>query len=413
MAEDIPDDIPEFTTFEHQKENILPLRQGRSAKALASIFSLSPSGLDAHLAEGHARFQAELAALTPDDGDPLDVHHRYVRWVLEHYPQGHNHDSNLIPLLEKATRAFKDDERYRNDPRYLHLWLMYAKYVEVPRDIFVFLLRNEIGGELAAFYEDYGGFLESIEKYDQAKEIYELGIHRRAQPLEKLHRRFTQFQLRQMQRLIKAEEEAAQPQHADASAPARPVQPKVRKALGAKTTKPSSTSAAASSTPSALANPASAANGRALSGSRGLGGAATIGPAKKPVSKKTNQAKISIFVDPDGTASATAPAAPWPDVGTETSRRKENRVEATQWRGAKLRQAPTASTRPVCERIEVYRDEGEEEEAPNTSESGEEGGEESWKSITIAPKAGEEMSEAEMLIKNPFKNYSSREVDRI
>ncbi|CAO3624839.1 unnamed protein product [Cunninghamella blakesleeana] len=35
------DSIPEFAFFENQKENILPLKGGRRAKALASLFQLS------------------------------------------------------------------------------------------------------------------------------------------------------------------------------------------------------------------------------------------------------------------------------------------------------------------------------------------------------------------------------------
>lgn len=155
-----PSAIPEFASFEHQKENIQPLRQGRSATTLAHLFS-APHPPD-H-SQMHAQFARELAALDDLD-DPLDVFARYIRWTIEAYPQGPNHDSNLVPLLEQATRRFKDDVRYRNDPRYLRCWLLYANYVKEPKEIFVYLMGNDIGTQLAALYEDYATLLEKMQR---------------------------------------------------------------------------------------------------------------------------------------------------------------------------------------------------------------------------------------------------------
>ncbi|RUS31027.1 Mad3/BUB1 homology region 1-domain-containing protein [Jimgerdemannia flammicorona] len=156
-----PPNIPEFASFEHQKENIVPLRQGRSAALLAHQFSAPSSDLSAERASVHAHFADELAHLDDLD-DPLDVFSRYIRWTLEAYPQGPNHESNLVPLLEQVTRKFKNERRYKNDPRYLRCWLLYANYVEEPKDIFVFLMRNDIGTDLAALYEDYALLLEKM-----------------------------------------------------------------------------------------------------------------------------------------------------------------------------------------------------------------------------------------------------------
>lgn len=33
----------------------------------------------------------------------------------------------LIKLYERVTRAFKDEARYTNDPRYLRLWIEYVR----------------------------------------------------------------------------------------------------------------------------------------------------------------------------------------------------------------------------------------------------------------------------------------------
>ena len=52
--------------------------------------------------------------------------------------------ADLIPLLDEATRVFANDSRYRNDPRYLKLWLAYAKYCRDAEEILQFLTRSRV-----------------------------------------------------------------------------------------------------------------------------------------------------------------------------------------------------------------------------------------------------------------------------
>lgn len=80
---------------------------------------------------------------------------RYVRWTLSSYPTGPSHASHLVPLLERSTRRFVHEEQYRSDIRLLKLWLLYAKYVDRPKDIFRFLEGLQVGTKLASFYEEW------------------------------------------------------------------------------------------------------------------------------------------------------------------------------------------------------------------------------------------------------------------
>lgn len=175
----------DISTIEQQKENIQPLASGRSASQLAALSSQSRSTLGAKLATEHKRFQAQLAAVATydeegawEDGregftsdevaamaeDPLDPHHQYVRFVNGNYPAGASAQNRLVPLLEASTRAFVNDERYRNDPRYLRLWSMYAKNVDCPEDCYRFLFARGIGERLALLYEEYAFVLEAVGK---------------------------------------------------------------------------------------------------------------------------------------------------------------------------------------------------------------------------------------------------------
>lgn len=108
-----------------KKENIIPLKTGRSAKALAT--TISPEQLEI------TAKQFERAIADPqnkDSNDPLEIYHCYLKWMKENYPSGHK---SLHGLLEKTCSTFKRDERYRNDPRYLNMWLMVRVLVDVSR----------------------------------------------------------------------------------------------------------------------------------------------------------------------------------------------------------------------------------------------------------------------------------------
>ena len=38
----------------------------------------------------------------------------------------------IVPLLQRATRTFQDEEQYKNDPRYLRMWIRYVDTVQAP-----------------------------------------------------------------------------------------------------------------------------------------------------------------------------------------------------------------------------------------------------------------------------------------
>jgi checkpoint serine/threonine-protein kinase len=149
----------DLAEIEQEKENIMPMRGGRSAAALAQVFAAPDSARASHLEKQRCHFQNDIANAHEMD-DPLEVYYRFVRWTIDNYPQGNSSESNLVPLLEQCTRTFRTDKRYKNDPRYLRCWLMYADNTSEPRIIFRHLEANGIGQDLAAYYEEYAAYLE-------------------------------------------------------------------------------------------------------------------------------------------------------------------------------------------------------------------------------------------------------------
>jgi checkpoint serine/threonine-protein kinase len=326
------EDLINFDVIEGQKENIQSLPGGRSARKLAELYSPSPlhklntpTPVDTKNINDtiRAEYEAEVASLSESD-DPLDIFDRYVRWTFDAYPSAQaTPQSQLHTLLERATKTFIGSAQYKNDPRYLRLWLHYIQFFsDAPRETFVFLARHSIGEGLALFYEEYAAWLESVGRWTQAEEVYKLGIEREARPQARLIRKFGEFE----QRL------AAQPE--EAVAPSSPALPTVRPALAAKVD-PFGASARAPADP------------QAPRPSMGIGGAAA----------KSGKSKLAIFSDSDA-AAPTAPAMGsgskgWDTIGSLADRKKENAVEPTPWVGETLQAGGKKSSAP---KMSVFRD---------------------------------------------------------
>lgn len=315
-------DLIDFNVIEGQKENIQALPSGRSAKALAQIYSPpllganpSPSNLSEAQLVARADFEKELATIDEAD-DPLDVYDRYVKWTLDAFPSAQaTPQSQLLPLLERATKAFQSSTQYKNDVRYLKLWLHYIRlFSDAPREAFVFLARHAIGENLALYYEEFAAWLENGGRWNQAEEIYKMGIEKEARPTERLMRKFGEFEQRK----------EARP--ADATEPSSPALPAVRPALAAKL----DPFASASPSPS---QPQSQGSG----------------------SKKPKGSKMAIFSDdeaPSRPASGSSSHG-WDNIGSLANRKKENTMEPRPMAGEKLK---VGKTNGGMQKMMIFKD---------------------------------------------------------
>lgn len=329
----ITEDLINFDIIETHKENIQSLPGGRSAKALASTFAppslFSPvptSGATRNLNDTiRQEYELEIIAISDSD-DPLDIYDRYVKWTLNAYPSAQaTPESQLRPLLERATKAFQAAIHYKNDPRYLKLWLTYIRlFSDTPRETFAYLARHNIGEGLALFYEEFAAWLEGARRWSQAEEVYKLGIEREARPTERLLRKFGEFQHRFEQR----------PQ--DADEPSSPALPTIRPALVAKL------DPFASSTPGPT-DPQSSRLASAVSSSS---------------TSRSGRQKITIFSDAD-TPSSNAKlglgetSKGWDNIGSIKDRKKENTMEARPWAGETLKTGKKIGAAP---KLMVFKD---------------------------------------------------------
>lgn len=326
----VSEDLIDFDIIETQKENIQPLPSGRSAKVLATSFTtslLTPrSGDTKSLNDAiRAEYETELASQEEID-DPLDIYDRYVKWTLGAYPSAQaTGESQLRPLLERATKAFRSVDHYRNDARYLKLWLHYIRFFsDAPRETFAYLSRHGIGEGLALFYEEFATWLETAKRWNQADEVYKLGIDREARPVERLARKYGEFQQRFQSRTVDAEE------------PDSPALPTVRPALATKL------------------DPFTASTPRTgdvhAPGSHHPNNSAT---------HRGNRSKLAVFSDKNDPttgqkAIAIGKGNGWESVGTIADRKKENTIEAKPWVGETLK---TAKRSTNGAKMAVFRDE--------------------------------------------------------
>lgn len=141
------------------------------------------------------KFEEELERVGELD-DPLSVFDQYYSHLLS----THADAVTLTRILERATQMFVDDRRYRNDPRYLRLWLAYALRCREPEDIYAFLAMRSIASELASYYEEYAAYLERKGEVSKAAAVLRAGVERNAQPQERLHKRWMDFCTRHPQK---------------------------------------------------------------------------------------------------------------------------------------------------------------------------------------------------------------------
>lgn len=324
-----------FDVIEAHKENIQALPSGRSAKKLAEAFSLhhsqssrkplqsvaTPTDTKTINDSIRAEFEAEVTSLTESD-DPLDIYDRYVRWILDAYPSAQaTPASQLHTVLERATKSFISSPQYKNDPRYLKLWLHYiAFFTDTPRETFMFLARHGIGETLALFYEEYAAWLEGAGRWSQAEEVYKLGIEREARPQARLARKFDEFEQRR----------AAQPEETGPSSPALPT---LRPVLASKI------------------DPFVAVE-RDPQAPRQITGLGVQAP-------KPTKSKLQIFSDADASVQPSAMGSRgagskgWDTIGSLAGRKKENAMEPKPWAGEILQAGGKKSSGP---KMAVFKD---------------------------------------------------------
>ncbi|XP_007008897.2 PREDICTED: probable inactive serine/threonine-protein kinase bub1 isoform X1 [Theobroma cacao] len=130
--------------------------------------------------------------------DPLLPWLRGIKKMKESLPPEILNEK-LPRFLQKCTQTFESDRRYRNDLRYLRVWLQLMDFVDEPRLLLRRMEMNHIGTKRSLYYQAYALYYEKIKKFDEAETMYHLGVQNLAEPVDELQKSYEQF-LNRMER---------------------------------------------------------------------------------------------------------------------------------------------------------------------------------------------------------------------
>ncbi|KAJ3228093.1 hypothetical protein HK099_006718 [Clydaea vesicula] len=180
----------EFNDIERDKENIVSLKHGRKASSLVEALNLTTTDKNKIIQDFERRIQKQEENEL-ETQDELDIYLKYINWIQQNFPAGHK---DLNELRFKTCRKFKANSKYKNDLRFLELWISVARDAKEPIEVFKYLSINEIGITFSLFYIEYASAMKFMGKYKQADQIFQLGINRKALPESELLRNYIQFQ---------------------------------------------------------------------------------------------------------------------------------------------------------------------------------------------------------------------------
>eukprot|EP00397_Hematodinium_sp_SG-2012_P006620 GEMP01006654.1.p1 GENE.GEMP01006654.1~~GEMP01006654.1.p1 ORF type:complete len:730 (+),score=142.04 GEMP01006654.1:34-2223(+) len=170
-------------------ENIRPLEHGRDPTVLRIS---KPDALqqqrDYENALAHGR------------ADTLHAWMEYIKWLIQ---VPHFTKEDVKNVICRALKKFLSQPILYEDKQYLLMWLLYSAYLKDRMQVYQYLWGKQIGVSLSRFYIQWARNLEHERWYSYADEVYRLGIHRDAQPFERLQSAHLGFEQRMVERVRK------------------------------------------------------------------------------------------------------------------------------------------------------------------------------------------------------------------
>ncbi|KAI3459913.1 hypothetical protein Pfo_016576 [Paulownia fortunei] len=355
------------------KENVRPLKRGRNVRLLNhALKSHSQSQLKNSLLHNRRRLIEAIDEYTGDD--PLQPWLECIKWVQEAFPPGGD-CSGLVVIYEQCVRTFWHEDRYRDDLRYLKVWLEYAENCVDAEVIYNFLEANKIGVTHASFYISYALHMEFKNKNKTANDIFNRGLSMKAQPIEKLTAAYKKFLARSMRQLKATDEDVTENQ-----LPAR--------SFGTVLAKERRNQASESSDIFRKKLKPDRAPGTTLSIFKDTSSSSLLG-------HQSETSKLDI--------------KPWHSLGARAERNKENNAIPSKWTSNKIPQRPGQRiARPSpgpC--IEIFVDEESSEQHKQDNEGGKSS------VLQLRPGDGTDIKkETELLKENPLRNFPPSSLPR-
>ncbi|KAL3845924.1 hypothetical protein ACJIZ3_003327 [Penstemon smallii] len=355
------------------KENVRPLKRGRNVSLLNhALKSQTDSQLKKSLLLNRARL---IEAIDEYKGeDPLQPWLECIKWVQESFPPGGD-CSGLVVIYEQCVRSFWHEDRYKDDFRYLKVWLEYAENCSDAEVVYSFLESNKIGLTHASFYISYALHMEGKHKVKTANEIFNRGLSVNAQPTKKLKAAYKKFLTRSMRQVNATNEVDTENQF-----PARNFGTVLTKETRNQTSESSDIF------------------------------------RKKLKPARTHGSTLSIFKDTSSgsvlghhTEMPKVDVKPWHSLGARAERNKENNIIPSKWTSNKIpqRPGPRIVRPPPGPQIEIFVDEecSEQNKAENDGDK--------TSALQLRRGDGRDIKkETELLRENPLRNFPTSSLPR-
>jgi len=131
--------------------------------------------------------------------DPLHIWVEYLEWVHVQLEA-----EEYAALLERCVRRFYGDEQYKQDSRFVRICVTHADTLGDTRQTEQALQRireQGIGIKSSLVYEAHAIVLEKLRNFALAETTYSKGVQNKAQPLNRLQRRWEEYRNRMRRRV--------------------------------------------------------------------------------------------------------------------------------------------------------------------------------------------------------------------
>ncbi|XP_077242210.1 protein kinase and Mad3-BUB1-I domain-containing protein isoform X2 [Tasmannia lanceolata] len=120
--------------------------------------------------------------------DPIFPWLQSIKKGTDDFKQNPDLGAHLLKLLEDCIKNFENESRYRNDIRFLKVWILYADAIHDFEAVFRRMEEKNIFLTHSLLYEAYAAFLVSKRKLVAAHCVYQ-----NAEPLEELKKKHSLF----------------------------------------------------------------------------------------------------------------------------------------------------------------------------------------------------------------------------
>ncbi|CAI5992424.1 unnamed protein product [Closterium sp. NIES-65] len=146
-----------------------------------------------------------------DGDDPLDPWDRYIKLEIS-WSVTSGDNSELFDILKSCAETFLSCEQYKNDIRYLRIWIRYAGLTGDPLKVFSLLTEEGIGWSHNLFYEGLATVLEHLHDFKQANAVYGKGLKRciEEEPQKLLQKAYRKFRDRMAARSLRKQQRKEQ-----------------------------------------------------------------------------------------------------------------------------------------------------------------------------------------------------------